>query len=157
LLLTERRGIQAWSGVPLKISYPTFEIDCVADGAIGRSVSGAIEAPFMVVVEAKKGVETQNPLFQLYVQLLAIARLNWEKNGRDPQEVFGCYTIADSWAFLRATVNGLDSEKPHLHVEYSREYVEKIEAVTIFKILRTIVSHSTDHSPAWPSRGIEAE
>ena len=76
LLLSEQRGIQAWAGVPLKATYAQFEIDSIADGAIGRAASGSIEAPFIVVVEAKKGIEAQNPLFWLYAELLAAARLN---------------------------------------------------------------------------------
>lgn len=143
LLLSEQRGIQAWSGVPLKAKYAQFEIDSIADGAVGRAASGSIEAPFIVVVEAKKGIEGQNPFFQLYAELLAAARLNWQKQPHDPQEIFGCYTIADSWTFLRGEISGMKSEKPQLYVECSREYVEKLEATTIFRILRHIVSRFT--------------
>jgi hypothetical protein len=144
LLLTERRGIQAWSGVPLKASYSQFEVDSIADGVVGHGVSGGIEAPFLVVVEAKKGIEAQNPLFQLYGQLLAAAHLNWQKRGQDPQEIFGCYTIADCWTFLRGEVRGLASDKPTLYLECSREYMEKLEAVKIFQILTQIVSDSLE-------------
>ncbi|NEQ98602.1 MAG: hypothetical protein F6K30_18085, partial [Cyanothece sp. SIO2G6] len=75
-----------------------------------------------------------------YAHLLAAARLNWQQHNDDPQEVFGCYTIADSWTFLRAEVHQLDSEKPTLWIEFSREYVEKLEAPRILQILRHIVS-----------------
>lgn len=143
LLLSEQRGIQAWSGVPLKAAYAQFEIDSIADGAIGRAASGSIEAPFIVVVEAKKGIEAQNPLFQLYAELLAAARLNWQRQPQEPQEIFGCYTIADSWTFLRGEISNMEEEKPKLYVECSREYVEKLEATTIFQILRHIVSRFT--------------
>ena len=146
LLLTEQRGIQAWSAVTLKAKYPQFEVESIDDGAIGRSASGGIEAPFLIVVEAQKGIEAQNPLFQLYAQLLAAARLNWQKQGQDPQEIFGCYTIADSWTFLRGEVTELESDKPTLYLEYSREYVEKLEAVRIFQILRQIVSRFVEPS-----------
>ena len=45
---------------------------------MGYSVAGRLEMPYLVVVETKRGVENQNPIFQLYAQLLAAARLNWE-------------------------------------------------------------------------------
>jgi hypothetical protein len=65
---------------------------------------GMMESPYIVVVETKRGIDNQNPLFQLYGQLLAAAHLNWENENQEhsPQEIFGCYTIADSWTFVRA-------------------------------------------------------
>lgn len=132
-------SIQAWAEVSLTGKYLTFEISGIADGAIGRCVSSYMEAPYLVVVEAKRGLEAQNPLFQLYGQLLAAARLNWQLNTQDPQEVFGCYTIADAWTFVRAIVQGLESDRPSLTVETSREYSEKNDAVLILKLLRSIV------------------
>ena len=140
LLLAERNSIQAWAGVMLQTRYPTFEIDGIADGVLGKSLAGRIETPYLIVLETKRGVEAQSPIFQLYGQLLAAAHLNWENNQQDPQEIFGCYTIADSWTFLRAEVEGLDSDRPSLQVEYSREYTEKIDAELILKILKGIVA-----------------
>ncbi|MCY7320294.1 MAG: hypothetical protein LH660_00425 [Phormidesmis sp. CAN_BIN36] len=55
-------------------------------------------------------------------------------------EIFGCYTIADTWKFLRAEIENIDTEQPTMSLEYSREYVEKLETETIFKILKTIVA-----------------
>lgn len=140
LVLAEQQDIQAWAEVSLKAQYPKFELEGIADGVLGKSVTGFVESPFLVVVEAKKGIEAENPLFQLYGQILAAAHLNWENDGYDPQEIFGCYTIADSWTFLRGEVEGIDSQLPTLRVEYSREYVEKLEAQTILRILKGIVS-----------------
>jgi hypothetical protein len=140
LLLAERGEIMAWAGVPLQATYAQFELEGVADGALAKSVAGLVESPFLVVVEAQKGIEAQNPLFQLYGQILAAARINWETDRRLPQEVFGCYTIADSWTFLRAEVDEIEAQIPVLKVEYSREYVEKLEAEKILKILKAIVS-----------------
>jgi hypothetical protein len=45
-----------------------------------------------------------------------------------------------TWKFLRAEVDQLNSEKPVIQLEYSREYVEKLETEAIFRILKTIVS-----------------
>jgi hypothetical protein len=140
LRLAEQDDIQACAGVPLAAQYPQFELDGVADGVLGKVVAGRVESPYLVVVETKRGVEGQNPVFQLYAQLLAAAHLNWEANQMTIQEIFGCYTIADSWKFMRAEVEGIDTELPTLRIEGSREYTEKMEIDTIFKILRNIVS-----------------
>ena len=139
LLLAERDQIEAWAEVALRAKYPTFELEGLADGVLGKSVAGRLEAPYLIVVEAKKGVEAQNPVYQLYGQLLAAAHLNWEQNGRIPQEIFGCYTIGDTWKFLRAEIDAIETDQPTMRVEYSREYVEKLEAAIIFKVLKGIV------------------
>jgi hypothetical protein len=76
----------------------------------------------------------------LYAQLLAAARLNWEGDEVPVQEVFGCYTIADSWTFVRAEVSEIESDRPTLKVESSQEYSEKSDATTILKVLKSIVA-----------------
>jgi hypothetical protein len=140
LLFAEQGPIQAWSGVALQATYPQFEIDGIADGALGKYVSGFLETPYLVVVEAKRGLETTNPVYQLYGQLLAAAHLNWENDSQEPQEIFGCYTIADSWSFVRAEVSGISAEKPTLRIESSGEYPEQTEASIIVKILKKMVA-----------------
>ena len=148
LLVAEKTGIRAWSEVPLSAVYSQFEVDGIADEVMGYSVAGRLEMPYLVVVETKHGVENQNPIFQLYAQLLAAARLNWEgdslqdsKAERAPmQEIFGCYTIADSWTFVRAEVSEIESDRPTLKVESSQEYSEKSDAETILKVLKSIVA-----------------
>ncbi len=140
LMLAEQGPIQAWAQIPLQAQYVHFELEGIADGVLGKSVGGRLELPYLVMVETKKGVEGQNPVFQLYAQLLAAAHLNWEADSHSLQEIFGCYTIADIWTFVRAEVEGIDAELPTLRIELSREYMEKTEAETIFKILKYIVS-----------------
>lgn len=66
-------------------------------------------------------------------------RLNWQVQPQDPQVVFGCYAIADTWTFVRAQVSEMEAERPRLVVESSRDYVEKLEAVEILKTLKGIV------------------
>ncbi len=61
-----------------------------------------------MVVEAKRGLESQDPCFQLYGRLLVAARLNWEDDQKSVQEVFGCYTISDSWTLMRAIGQNVD-------------------------------------------------
>ena len=128
--------------------YSQFEVDGIANGVMGYSVAGWLEMPYLVVVETKRGVENHNPIFQLYAQLLAAARLNWEgdslqdsKAERAPmREIFGCYTIADSWTFVKAEVSEIESDRPTLKVESSQEYSEKSDAETILKVLKSIVA-----------------
>jgi hypothetical protein len=140
LLLAEQGDIQAWSEIGLQAQYPKFQLEGIADGVLARGDAGIVVSPYLVVVETKRGIDGQNPVFQLYGQLLAAAHLNWEENPQDSQEMFGCYTIADTWKFVRAKVTNLDSDLPTLQLEYSREYAEKLEAETILKILKQIVA-----------------
>lgn len=146
LQLSEQGDVRALAGVPIQASYGHFSLEGIADGVIGKSITGRIEVPYLVMVETKRGVEGQNPIAQLYGELIAAARLNWEDNGEDPQEMFGCYTIADSWTFVKALVSEIDSDRPTLHIEHSREYSEKTNAAKILKTLKSIVArhHSTD-------------
>lgn len=142
LQLSEQDDIRALSGVLLQATYQNFSLDGIADGVIGRSITGRIEVPYIVMVEAKRGIEGQNPIAQLYGELLVAARLNWENDGKAIQEVFGCYTIADSWTFVRAVVGEIESDRPTLTTEHSREYAEKTTAFKILKILKSIIRHS---------------
>lgn len=147
LALVEQTSIRAWAQVPLQAQYAQFEIEGIADGVLGKTVSGRLEVPYLVIVETKKGIEGQNPVFQLYGQLLAAARLNWEDQQKSPQEtqeIFGCYTIADIWTFIRAEVSGIASDMPTLRVEASREYAEQYDAETIVKILKRMVIQFID-------------
>lgn len=140
LSLAEQGSLQAWAQVPLQAQYTLFEIDGIADGVLGKTVTGRLEVPYLVVVETKKGIEGQNPVFQLYGQLLAVAHINWENQKNEPQEIFGCYTIADIWTFVRAEIEDIESERPIMRLESSREYAQQYDAETILKILKGIVA-----------------
>jgi hypothetical protein len=141
LMLAEQGDIRAWVQVPLRASFPHVVLQGVADGVIALGITGVLATTYyIVVVEAKRGIEAQDPRLQLYGQLLAAARLNWEHNQQPVQEVYGCYTIGDSWSFLRAEAHTLDSDRPALLIEPSREYTQKSEAATILRILKRIVA-----------------
>lgn len=141
LLLAEIKNIRAWSELALSCQYQQFALEGIVDGVLGKSYAGRMDAPYLVVIEAKRGIEAQSPVAQSYAQMLAAARLNWEQdNQQQPQEIFGCYTIADTWTFIRAEVSQIDSDRPVMRVETSREYVEKLEAQTIVRILKKIIS-----------------
>jgi hypothetical protein len=143
LLLAEVGPIQAWAQVPLRAAYPGFELEGFADGVLGHALAGTIDAPYLVVVEAKRGLEAQNPQFQLYGTMLAAAWQNHQRTPRERQEIYGCYTIGDSWTFAHGIVEGFEADKPALTIQFSREYAERLEAATILHILKHIVRHLT--------------
>jgi hypothetical protein len=142
LQLAEQDNIQIWAEVGLSAKYPQFELEGIADGVMGPSFAGRIQCPYFVMVETKRGVENTNPIFQLYGQLLAAAWLNNQLSQKDIQEIFGCFTIADSWTFVRAEVSMIESDRPGLTVEFSPEYAEKFDAPRILRILKTIILKS---------------
>ena len=140
LRLAERDNILATSEVSITAQYPQFEFNGIIDGVLGKCIAGNLETPYMVVLEAKRGIEGKNPQPQLYSQLLATARLNWEDNHNETQEIFGCYTIADVWTCVRAEISKIDSDVPTVILEHSREYSESAEAKTILKLLKSIIT-----------------
>jgi len=141
LLMAERDDLQAWAEVPLEAEFSNFELHGIADAVIGKCQAGVMDAPYIVVIEGKRGLEGKNPRFQLYGELLAVARLNWEENQQPAKTVFGCYTIADNWTFLRSRITDIEQDVPQMSIESTREYVERIEAETILKVLKYMVSH----------------
>jgi hypothetical protein len=140
LTLAETEGVEAQADVPLTARIGEVELTGNADGALGAPSDGDLSAPFLIVVEAKRGVEGHNPVTQLYAEMLAAAYLNAHENGQNRQQIHGAYTIGASWTFVRADVEGLDTERPSFSVVSSPEFSEKFEAVTIAKILKSIVA-----------------
>lgn len=140
LMLAETENIQAWSEVPLKAQYPHFELEGIVDGILGNCISGMISTPYLVVAEARRGLEAQNPQFQLYGEMLAAAWLNRDQNQKTDQEIFGCYTISDAWTFVCGSVREFEAEYPVMEIESSREYIQRTEAEAICRILKFIVS-----------------
>ena len=57
LLLAEHGRIQVWSEVALKAKYANFELEGIVDGLLEHTASGLISTPYLIVVEAKHGVE----------------------------------------------------------------------------------------------------
>ena len=140
LVLGEYGEIRARAEVPLSAQYQKFYINGIADGAMGKAIGSRVVAPFLVILEAKRGIEGSDPIPQLYGEMLAAARLNWQLNpDTETQKIFGCYTIADTWTFLQGEVRNIDSDRPILSIEYSREYTQKYDANTILKLIKSIV------------------
>jgi hypothetical protein len=96
LLLGERGAIRARAEVSLSATYRQFQISGIVDGALGKTIAARMVAPFLVVVEAKRGIEGSDPIPQLYGEMLAASRLNWQLDQQEPQAIYGCYTITDT-------------------------------------------------------------
>ena len=141
LVLAERDYVQAWSGVSMKATYPTFQLEGEADGALAPEIGGKIQQPYLIVHEAKRGVNTTpDPEVQLLGEMLAAAWLNWKKDANPEQEIFGCYTVAVTWSFVQGIVRGIDSEKPAFTISFAPEYNGVSDAECILKILKAIVA-----------------
>jgi hypothetical protein len=137
LVLAERGSIRAFSAVPLAATFDDIDLRGEADGALAESVNEDIGLPYVVIIEAKRSLAANDPMPQLLGAMLCAARQN-EKGGHPAHELFGCYTIADVWTFVRCQVDW-SQPRPSVQVTASREYSEKTEAPTILSILESIV------------------
>jgi hypothetical protein len=140
LVLAEAEGVQARAEVPLTARLGDVELTGSTDGALGKPYGSRLRAPFLIVVEAKRGVEGNDPLAQLHGEMLAAACLNAQESGARTHRIHGAYTVAANWTFVRADVAWSDAERPTFSVVSSAEINEKTEAVTIVKILKSIVA-----------------
>jgi hypothetical protein len=137
LELAERGGVFAFALVSLSAKFDDIELRGEADGALAAGVNSEPETPYLVVVEAKRGIGATEPVSQLVGAMLCAARRN-EQGGKPAEEIFGVYTIADVWTFVRARIDW-SQPKPVMRVLASGEYMEKLEAATILAILESIV------------------
>lgn len=148
LILAERDYIQAWSSVPLKATYPLFQLEGEADGALAPALGGQIRPPYLIVHEAKRGINAPEPQYQLLGEMLAAAWLTWKrKNGvsdkhenTTAQEIYGCYTVNDSWVFVHGNVCDIETEKPTFTIEFSPVYNGFWDAEFIVQTLKYIVA-----------------
>ena len=139
LVLAEKDRLETWAQSPLDAQYSGFALKGIADAVIGFNISGITKSSFyLIVLQAKLGMQARNLQGRLYAAMLAAARLNWQRDKRLPQEIFGCYTIADNWTFARGLVSDIETARPTMTVASSREYAEKVEAETILRILKSI-------------------
>lgn len=142
LELVERDSFAAWAQVELRGEFLNFTLEGIVDGVIGTERISSLSAPYLVVMEAKKEVEAKDPQPQLYGAMLAAAKLNWDEKKVEPQTIYGCYTIGDSWTFLRGKVEQIETERPTFYIEASRDFIERFEAETILGILKAIVAEN---------------
>jgi Clp amino terminal domain, pathogenicity island component len=139
LVLSEQDGLEAWAQLTLEAQYPRFVLEGIADGAVGYNISGPTKFICLIVIQVKRQPEAHDPLTQLYGAMLAAARVNWEQDNGVPQEICGCYTIADQWIFAHGLVADIETLKPSMTVALSRAYSETLEAEIIFRILKSII------------------
>ena len=150
LVLAEQGHVRAWSGVSLKAAYPTFALEGEVDGALAPSIGWRIRPPYLIVHEAKRGLNAPDPLYQLYGEMLAAARINQEGRAGKPerqsidvtdeQEIFGCYTVNETWVFVRGIVGDMESDKPTFAVEFAPTYSCISDAEQIVQLLKFIVA-----------------
>lgn len=140
LMLAETDGVEAQADVPLTARIHETELLGNADGALGRPFDGELRSPFLILVEAKRGVEGKSPVPQLYAEMLAAACLNAKEDGQSKQRIYGAYTIASTWTFVRGDIEGLDTERPSFTLVSSRELFEQSDAATIAMTLKNIVA-----------------
>lgn len=140
LVLAEHGHVQAWSGVPLKAAYAAFGLEGEADGALAPSLGGRIQPPYLIVHEAKRGLNAPDPLYQLVGEMLAAAWINWKQNSNSEQEIFGCYTVNDTWAFVHGVISDIDTEKPTFTLDFSPDYNGISDAEHIVQLLKFIVA-----------------
>src|SRR5215510_6342640 len=139
LVLAEKDRLETWAQAPLSAQYSAFVLKGIADAVIGFNISGITKSSFcLTVLQANLGMQAQDLQIRLYAAMLAAARLNWERDKRLLQEIFGCYTIADNWTFARGLVSDIEAARPMMTVASSREYVERVEAETILRTLKFI-------------------
>ncbi len=138
LVLAERGGLETWAQLPLMAEYPRFVLEGIADGAVGYNLSGPTNSLCLIMVQVKREPQIQDPLTKLYGAMLAAARMNWAQDNRVPQEIYGCYTVADNWIFAHGLVADFEALQPTMAVALSRAYSETAEVETILRILKSI-------------------
>ncbi|HSN98582.1 MAG TPA: hypothetical protein VLS89_09790 [Candidatus Nanopelagicales bacterium] len=146
LELAETGRVRAWAEVPLSARDPYTETELagIVDGVLASEgvLAGAPGLPFLLVVEAKRGMDATDPRPQLLGAILAVLWAGITRaGGEGTAEAFGCFTVGDIWTFVRAeaVVRPAGSE-PRLGVSlsWSREYAERAEAEAILRVLRWI-------------------
>jgi hypothetical protein len=146
LELAETGRVRAWAEVTLaaKDPYSDTELSGVVDGVLAQEgvFAGTPGQPFLLVMEAKRGVGATDPRPALAAALLAVL---WTKlgqaEGASRAETFGCFTASDIWTFVRAEAAvRSETHTPRLGVtlSWSREYAERAEAGAILQVLRWI-------------------
>lgn len=141
LALAERDNLRAFAAVPMSATLSRGELRGEVDGVLARvSVEVSAVPPYLVVVEAKRGIEGNEPAAQLLGGLLCAAWQNHKRRPRPEQRLYGVITVADVWTFVSVLVSDLDAERPRLTTAFSREYMEKTEATQILLLLKSMVA-----------------
>jgi hypothetical protein len=156
LVLAEEERVRAWSQVPLRASVvregTATEIVGVVDGALAREgvAGGQATPPFLLVVEAKRGIDAADPRPQLLAAMLASIEGERAalKRGDATIERFGCFTVGDTWKFLHAKEQPtLEAPGRVMTIGWSRPYSERFEASVILATLRGVVLRGIAEAP----------
>ena len=113
-----------------------------------EGIDSEVSPPYLLIVEAKRGVEGHDPVAQLAGGLLCAAWQNHLLRPQSDQRIFGAYTVADVWTMVQAEISGLDGERPRMTLSFSGEYMEKTEAPTILLVLKSMVARLAETVPA---------
>lgn len=144
LELAENERCRAWAQVPIAARDPNSdaEISGTIDGVLAPEgvFAGAPGVPFLLVVEAKRGMDGADPRPQLIGALLAALWLRMSGGESPPLDAFGCYTVGDIWTFVRAHATQPVGGRLSLTLSWSREYPERSEASNILQVLRHIAA-----------------
>jgi hypothetical protein len=97
------------------------------------SPTPTLQAPFLIVVEAKKN-DIEEGLGQCAAQMIA-ARLFNERHKKELDQIYGCVTTGEAWQFLRL-------RQRELLVDSDRYYISQI--TTILGILMLLLSDRRD-------------
>lgn len=104
--LAERDQIRALSEVSLSAMLPRGELRGEVDGALaGVDFEAVATPPYLLIVEAKRGVEGRSPVAQLLGGMLCAAWRNHQQRPQQEHRLYGAYTVADVWTFVQATVS----------------------------------------------------
>ena len=161
LVVAEAGDVRAWSQVALSVVVrgsdfrglgdEPLRLQGVVDGALAVDAAGQPVAPFLLVVEAKRALDAVDPLPQLQGAMLTVALQRLDEQPDRAHDVFGCFTVADAWTFLRGRFrrSPVSDGRFEITVEYhpSRELSERTEAEAIASILKSIVAQRRKDSP----------
>ncbi|MFO0644618.1 MAG: hypothetical protein U0326_00105 [Polyangiales bacterium] len=143
LVLAEEERVRAWSQVPVRATVGGVDLVGVVDGVLAREgiVGGQATPPFLLVVETKRGIDATDPRAQLLAAMLtSIEAERALSRSTDPIERFGCFTVGDTWKFLRAVECPIENSPGRsMSVSWSRAFSERLEAWAILATLRGIV------------------
>lgn len=107
--------LRIFSGAQLSVD-PERGLNGPCDFILGRSDSSSIlQAPLMVIVEAKKH-DIEEGLGQCAAQMVAVMAYN-DREGKPVPYVYGCVTNGDLWQFVKLTGNELCIHTERLPVQ----------------------------------------
>lgn len=146
LELAETDVVRAWAQVAFSARDPHSDTELVGivDGVLAREgvLAGAPGQPFLLVMEAKRGMDAADPRPQLLAAILGVLWTKMSRPDHDgPIEAFGCFTVGDIWTFVHAeAVIREETSAPRVSVtlSWSREYTERVEADAILRALTWI-------------------